>query len=369
MKHWLIGAAVAALAFAPLAAQGNGHGKGNGGGRGNAAHGPKMQGPATNGPSMASAAHGKAGHSAGSMASAMEAAAPQHGQGRGKGQGSGNAHANGNGPAKAKSSPGNAGQERGRAAAAPGNSPPRQEAQRGNGSDNRHGNGNAHPSAVAAESAKSGVKVLQDGRHYYTRREAREPFSFASVRRGPIDGCPPGLAKKNNGCQPPGQARRNSYGADWWGLSALAGAPYLYDDGYLLRLNGDSVASYVPLLGGALSVGNVWPATYAPAPVPDYYADYYDLGPPNSYRYADDVLYRVDPSTSAITSIAALLTGDNFEIGGPVPAGYDVYNVPYPYRDQYVDGPHARYRYSDGYIYQIDPTTQLVTAAIDLLAG
>ena len=73
--------------------------------------------------------------------------------------------------------------------------------------------------------------------------------------------------------------------------------------------------------------------------------------------------------TSAITSIAALLTGDNFEIGGPVPAGYDVYNVPYPYRDQYIDGPDARYRYSDGYIYQIDPTTQLVTAAIDLLAG
>ena len=367
MKHWLIGAAVAALAFAPLAAQGNGHGKGNGGGQGNAAHGPKMQGPATNGPSMTGAAHGKAGHGAGSMASAMEAAAPQHGQGRGKGQGSGNANANGNGPAKAKSSAGPAGQERGRAAA-PGNSPPRQEAQRGNGSDNRHGN-SKHPSAVAAESAKSGVKVLQDGRHYYTRREAREPFSFASVRRGPIDGCPPGLAKKNNGCQPPGQARRNSYGAEWWGLSALAGAPYLYDDGYLLRLNGDSVASYVPLLGGALSVGNVWPVTYAPAPVPDYYADYYDLGPPNSYRYADDVLYRVDPSTSAITSIAALLTGDNFEIGGPAPAGYDVYNVPYPYRDQYVDGPDARYRYSDGYIYQIDPTTQLVTAAIDLLAG
>jgi hypothetical protein len=52
-----------------------------------------------------------------------------------------------------------------------------------------------------------------------------------------------------------------------------------------------------------------------------------------------------------------------------MPPGYDVYNVPYTYRGQYADGPDARYRYSDGYLYQIDPTTQLVAAAIDLLAG
>jgi hypothetical protein len=155
---------------------------------------------------------------------------------------------------------------------------------------------------------------------------------------------------------------------EWWGLAGLAGT-YAYEDGYLLRLAGGDVAGYVPLLGGALSPGNIWPSAYPFEPVPDYYADYYDLGPANSYRYADDVFYRVDPSTSAITSIAGLLAGDNFLIGAPLPAGYDVYNVPYPYRGQYLDGPDARYRYSDGYIYQVDPTTQLVTAAIDLLAG
>ena len=71
----------------------------------------------------------------------------------------------------------------------------------------------------------------------------------------------------------------------------------------------------------------------------------------------------------SITSIAALLTGDDFQIGSPMPPGYDVYNVPYRYRSQYADGPGARYRYSDGYIYQIDPTTQLIKAAIDLLAS
>ena len=52
-----------------------------------------------------------------------------------------------------------------------------------------------------------------------------------------------------------------------------------------------------------------------------------------------------------------------------MPIGYDVYNVPYPYRSQYVDGPNSMYRYSDGYVYQVDPETRLVAAAIELLAS
>ena len=50
-----------------------------------------------------------------------------------------------------------------------------------------------------------------------------------------------------------------------------------------------------------------------------------------------------------------------------MPAGYDVYNVPYQYRDRYVDTAQSQYRYSDGYVYQVDPTTRLVQAAIQLL--
>ena len=64
---------------------------------------------------------------------------------------------------------------------------------------------------------------------------------------------------------------------------------------------------------------------------------------------------------------AALLTGDQFGIGQPMPLGYDVYNVPYAYRDRYYDTPDANYRYADGYIYQVDPKTQLIAAAIQLL--
>ncbi len=363
MKHLLIGGAVIALAVAPLFAQGNG--KSQAGDQGKTEHGPAMQGPAMQGPAMhgpamhgpamhgpsvkgsaKGAGHGDSGHEAGSRASAMQAAAPRRGNGK--------AHA-ARGAAKAR----DAG-DRGPPAMARADKDLPQAASRGHGKASaRAGNAATGP----------GVKVLADGRRYYSERGAREPFDFAAARRGLIDGCPPGLAKKHNGCMPPGLAKQRAYRPGWWGLAGLAAGSYAYDDGYLLRLNGGDVAGYIPLLGGALSPGNIWPRAYVSQPVPDYYTDYYDLGPPGSYRYADDVLYRVDPTTSAITSIAALLTGNDIGIGSPMPAGYDVYNVPYPYRDEYSDGPDARYRYSDGYIYQIDPATQLVTAAIDLLAG
>jgi hypothetical protein len=368
MKHLLIGAAVVAFAVGPLAAQGKGSGKGQAGGHGNAEHGPSMHGPSMqggpsmkgpsmhgpsmHGPTMKASGHGNSGHAPGSMAPATKPAAPPHGHGK--------AQALGGSGGKTKA-PGKTAVEHGRSATAHGDKPPRTSSLR---NDKLNG-----PDEKAAKTAGPGVKVLADGRRYYSERNARDTFDFLTARFRPIDGCPPGLAKKNNGCMPPGLAKQRMYQPTWWGLTSLTNGPYVYDEGYLLRLNGDRVASYVPLLGGALSPGNIWPSVYAPVAVPEYYADYYDLGPPGGYRYADDVLYRVDPSTSAITSIAALLTGDNFQIGSPLPPGYDVYNVPYPYRSQYADGPDSWYRYSDGYIYQVDPTTQLVTAAIDMLAG
>jgi hypothetical protein len=67
-----------------------------------------------------------------------------------------------------------------------------------------------------------------------------------------------------------------------------------------------------------------------------------------------------------IDSIVSLLAGP-FAVGSPLPAGYDVYNVPNGYRDRYADGPDAWYRYNDGYIYQVDPTTQIVQAIVQAL--
>lgn len=202
-------------------------------------------------------------------------------------------------------------------------------------------------------------------------RQAGEAFGFRQARDNyAIDGCPPGLAKKRNGCNPPGQLRQRyrEFRPDYFGYGSYGNDRYYYDDGYLVRFGrGDGISAYIPLLGGALNIGNAWPDYYESRRVPAYYENYYSLGGPQRYRYANDVIYRVDPETAAITSIAALLTGDDFTIGRPLPAGYDVYNVPLPYRDRYRDGPDAYYRYSDGYVYQVDPETRLIAAAIELL--
>ena len=189
-------------------------------------------------------------------------------------------------------------------------------------------------------------------------------------QRGLINGCPPGLAKKNNGCLPPGQAKQSNYDRydrNWWGLRGLNNTSgYRYIDGNLVRLSSNgSVMSYYPLLGGALSIGNPWPSGWQSTPLTPNYANYYGLD--NDYRYYDGAIYNVDPGTSTIQKIAALLTGDTFNVGQRIPAGYDAYNVPYQYRNQYADRPDANYRYSDGYVYQTDPKTQLIVAAIQLL--
>ena len=200
-------------------------------------------------------------------------------------------------------------------------------------------------------------------------------FFPARPERGVIDGCPPGLAKKNNGCLPPGLARqvqraeRARYDSLWRVYYPDADRySYRYDDGYVYRMTPQGgVAGWLPVLGGALGLGNVWPARYQYQTPPAWYRTYYDL-PEGDYRYADGVLYRVDPQDNAINSIVALLTGQPLNVGQALPSGYDVYNVPYAYRNRYVDGPDALYRYSDGYVYQVDPTTRLVQAAIQLLA-
>ena len=208
--------------------------------------------------------------------------------------------------------------------------------------------------------------VETDGRDHVVLRRAPD--------RGLIAGCPPGLAKKNNGCLPPGQARaaaRFDYDpprwSSLWGPRA-DGWDYRYRDGYLYRVTPQgSLLGYLPVLGGALSPGQAWPGQYRFEPAPVYYTDYYGLNRDQEYRYADGALYGVDPRTQAITQVAALLTGQDWTVGQRMPAGYDVYNLPYDYRDRYVDTPQSLYRYNDGYVYQVDPTTRLVQAVIQLI--
>ena len=203
--------------------------------------------------------------------------------------------------------------------------------------------------------------------------------------RGFVDGCPPGLAKKDNGCMPPGQARKlvGTPITAALGLSALDGPyrswyrdddrfTYRWDDDYIYRVRRDGglIDALFPYANRDYyyyPVGMSYPLDYNYYNVPYQYQSFYPDGGDYWYRYGDGAIYQVNPSSGLITGIAALLTGDPFAVGQPLPMGYSAYNVPFAYRDRYYDTPDAWYRYNDGYIYRVDPTTQLITAGINAL--
>jgi hypothetical protein len=140
---------------------------------------------------------------------------------------------------------------------------------------------------------------------------------------------------------------------------------YRYANGYVYEIDGDSgyIEDVIPLLDRGYGVGQMLPAGYSYYNVPYQYRDaYYDTDD-YYYRYAPGAIYQVDRDSQLITSIASLLTG-GLSVGQPLPPAYGVYNVPMGYRDTYYDTPDHWYRYSDGYIYQVDPTTQLITAIV-----
>ena len=82
-------------------------------------------------------------------------------------------------------------------------------------------------------------------------------------------GCPPGLAKKNNGCLPPGQAKK------------------LYN------------------------TGQRWPGNYGYAwnynQIPYDLRNRYGFDPDDRYYYGDGYLYRVDPTTMLISQVVSAI--------------------------------------------------------------
>jgi hypothetical protein len=270
--------------------------------------------------------------------------------------------------------------------------------------------------------------------------------------RGLVNGCPPGLWMKNNGCLPPGQERKllgqsiNSFRAASVPFALTSFYPdtndyyWRYNDGYMYQVDRSSnlVDALLPLIGGGYVPGTMFPSAYSPYyqsgyTFPNYYGNsyfaddygwnafypdtpymdyrylngnvygvdpysgmvedviptyaygygvgqmlpagygyynvpyqyrnmYYDTSDSN-YWYAPGAIYQVDPNSQLITSVASLLS-PGLSIGQPLPVGYDVYNVPYDYRQTYFDTPNAWYRYNNGYIYQVDPTTRLVQAVV-----
>lgn len=207
-------------------------------------------------------------------------------------------------------------------------------------------------------------------------------FSESFGGRG-INGCPPGLDKKNNGCLPPGQAKK-FLGARIQQSFADSLIPYQYrswfrdddshfyraGDGFMYRVNrnNDLVDGIIPLFGGGgyYSLGDQWPEPYDFYNVPQQYRNYYADGGDYRYRYGDGAIYRVNSGSGVVDGIVALLAGD-LGVGSRLPVGYDTYNVPLSYRDRYADSGDNWYRYNDGYIYQVDPQTRLISAVIDAI--
>ncbi|MEO6151792.1 MAG: hypothetical protein ABIT09_11655 [Croceibacterium sp.] len=89
-----------------------------------------------------------------------------------------------------------------------------------------------------------------DGNHYY-----RDGRVFGS-------NCPPGLAKRNNGCTPPGLAKSR------------------------------------------FAVGQRLPTSYRDDYIPQAYRDRYNDG---TYRYSNGYVYRVDPKTYVIQQVIGAL--------------------------------------------------------------
>ncbi|MCY7271910.1 MAG: hypothetical protein LH485_07675 [Sphingomonas bacterium] len=198
-----------------------------------------------------------------------------------------------------------------------------------------------------------------------------------------FNGCPPGLDKKDNGCLPPGQAKKY-LGARIQSNYANSLIPYQYrswfrdddshfyraGDGFMYRVsrNNQLIDGIIPLFGGGgyYAQGDQWPDPYNFYNVPQQYRSYYPDGGNYNYRYGDGAIYRVNSGSGVVDSIVALLAGD-LGVGRQLPSGYDAYNVPFQYRDRYADSADNWYRYNDGYIYQVDPKTRLISAVIDAI--
>lgn len=201
---------------------------------------------------------------------------------------------------------------------------------------------------------KDGVNLTRDG------FDRSDNFRMHLVSNGRYSwnpptymGCPPGLAKKNNGCLPPGQAKKIGRYEDqqsrWfrysnW-FSENRDGDWRYDRSFAYRIDPATnlARSITPLLGGALFGGNMWPTGYTNYDATPYYSRYYGEGDNQSIRYADGAVFRVDPKTQMIGSVVGLLTGDGWNVGAPAPLGYDLYNVPASYRDQYADSNTSAY--------------------------
>ena len=158
---------------------------------------------------------------------------------------------------------------------------------------------------------------------------------------------------------------------NWAPVPAMFGSRYFDNDDYYYRYDNDLgyayqinrqnnlVSSRYPLFGG-YGIGDPWPQTYYSSYVPQGYRDYYYDTPNYYYRNDGYGIYQVDAGSQLISALVALVMGQSYGVGQALPASYGAYNVPLSYRANYQDTDDSWYRYGDGYIYQMDPTSRRV---------
>ena len=197
-------------------------------------------------------------------------------------------------------------------------------------------------------------------------------------------GCPPGLAAKTPACIPPGQVARRILGQQLPAaysdrLIPLGLRDYYQDDddyyyrlgnGYVYRVDRDTnlVAALLPLLGGGLGLGQPFPTNLMNSFVPDYYQSFYPDSADDYYRFSNGYVYEIDRGSGMIENIIPMYA-NGYGVGQMLPPSYGYYNVPTQYRDLYADSDDYYYRYAPGAIYQVDRGTNLITAIASLLAG
>lgn len=123
----------------------------------------------------------------------------------------------------------------------------------------------AAPAAAKPGNGHGGHKAGKHQKHQSQQRGLRDDrFGRGYGQQRFSDGCPPGLAKKNNGCLPPGQAKK-------------------------------------------MAVGSRLPSHLTRYNVPAEYQDRYFDNRDHSYRYQDENIYRVNRGTGLIDQIISVL--------------------------------------------------------------
>jgi hypothetical protein len=114
----------------------------------------------------------------------------------------------------------------------------------------------------AAALALSAPALAKPGNGHGHGNEYENPYGYGG------GGCPPGLAKKHNGCLPPGQAKKLYRGQHW---ASAYGNPYGYGQ------------------------------------IPYDLRRQYGLDPGYRYYYGNGYLYQVDPRTLLVQQVISAL--------------------------------------------------------------